>query len=122
MTIRMFRTSITSVGTHKLLVRKGRRSKNRILACALIQKLNQVASRRRTIERNLKSVSALLDGRFRVAHRIESDTDCGNQAADVLDFGCRADQEEDLVPQQLWDHLFDSAFQAIGNADVDIFD
>ena len=95
---------------------------NTAFACILSKKLKQVAARNRIIQRNFKSMSTI-DKRFLTVNRCEvcvdgskgNDMDSSN-GNDKISF-----EQEDLIPQKLWDELFDSAFQAIAYVSTDFF-
>jgi hypothetical protein len=110
--------------------------KNRAFAGALIKKLNEIATRNRIIQRSLHSVSARMEERFKCKHLRDESTaiECNsNNFALDLDFPTfplhnTSDLElpnfpqEDPVPQQEWDELFESAFEAIGDRSIEAFD
>ena len=95
---------------------------NTAFAYILSKKLKKVAARNRVIQRNFKSMSTI-DKRFRTVNRCEvcvdgsngNDMDSSN-GNDNISF-----EQEDLIPQKLWDELFDSAFQAIAYVSTDFF-
>ena len=93
-----------------------------MFAGTLIAKLNQVTARNRAIQRNLQSVSAQWNRRFMVTNRSKSRTEDCDKSVNKAAFDCLQPCQEDLIPQQLWDDLFDTAIDAIGNFPIDIFD
>ncbi len=84
-----------------------------------MNKLNALAIRNRIIQRSLHSISARMDGRFLSSNRKSSSLDLSHPFVECD--GQNFSQEE-LVPQQQWDDLFESAFEVIGDTSVDIFD
>ena len=110
--------------------------KNRAFAGALIKKLKEVATRDRIIQRSLHSVSVRMEARFK-CKQLRDDSaaiECNSNHSSLdLDFPSFVHHstsdldfpnfpQEDLVPQQEWDELFESAFEAIGDTDIEAFE
>ncbi len=110
--------------------------KNRAFAGALIKKLKELATRDRIIQRSLHSVSARREARFKCKELPDeiATIECNSNYSSLdLDFPIFARQstsdlefpncpQEDPVPQQEWDDLFESAFEAIGETPIDAFE
>ena len=92
---------------------KGGEFKCRAFAYTLIKKLNLVAARHRVIQRNLISVSTPLAKRFRTALSDGSKSRKAQEEKNSTDVLSLSQSQEDLVPQQLWDELFEIAIEAI---------
>ena len=122
MTMRSSRPA-TSTGSLQIMCSKGGTLSNNKFASTLIKKLNKVLRRNRAIHRNLQSVptSSTLDQRFRFSHPTSS-FDHSREEPESIELESLLNPPEDMVPQALWDELFDSAFEAVGDASVDIFD
>lgn len=89
----------------------------------LKKKLKSVAVRNRIIQKSLHSLSDRLERRSKSPRTIncselEKD-EVSENTFDFLDYDC---SHEIDVPQQQWDDLFESAFTAISNSSVVIFD
>ena len=92
---------------------------SRVFANNLIRKLNRVAARKRVIQLNLKLVS-LLQKRPRNSLRRRC-SKCVSSESTLSTDEMNSDLvPEDSVPQQLWDAILDSAFEAIGDNCVDV--
>ena len=90
----------------------------RAFVCTLIKKLNQVALRNRIIQRNLTSVSPLTK-RSRASKQSEYEQTCPTKS---FHSDPDANQEETSFPQEIWDEMYDSAFEAIQDVSfVDFF-
>ena len=101
---------------------KGLTFSSHVFACTLIKKLNQVAAHQRFIQRNLKSVASTLNRRFRPSRRSKTELDDeSSSAADFFEFEDMSHLQEESVPQQLWDEMFDGALGAMGDLSDEIF-
>ena len=90
----------------------------RAFVCTLIKKLNQVALRNRIIQRNLNSVSPLTK-RSRASKQSECEQTWPTMS---IDLDPDASQEESSFPHEVWDEMYDSAFEAIQDVSfVDFF-
>ena len=93
---------------------------NEGFASTLIKKLRRVAFLNKIIRRNLHSIhSRIARGKQRKYHQILLSETKKNKTSISANFDSII---QDHVPQKEWDDLFESAFLAIGNAVVDIFD
>ena len=93
-----------------------------VFVCTLIKKLNQVAAHQRFIQRNLKSVASTLNRRFRPSRRSKTELDDeSSSAADLFESEDMSHLQEESVPQQLWDEMFDGALGAMGDLSDEIF-
>ena len=102
---------------------KGLTFSSHVFVCTLIKKLNQVAAHQRFIQRNLKSVASTLNRRFRPSRRSKTELDDeSSSAADFFEFEDMSHLQEESVPQQLWDEMFDCALEAMGDLSDEIFD
>ena len=95
---------------------------HQIFAAALIKKLNAHAKCKRIIKRSLHSLSVRREARFRCKNLSDTSTtiECSQNITSDLEFPELT--EDGLVPQQQWDELFESAFEAIGDTCVEAFD
>ena len=96
-------------------------SNNSMFSCIRRKK----ALRKRIPQRSLGSFSATLCESFSVCCSInlqdESGAADGNCSIDRVGFRS-LNSEDDLIPHKLWDELFDSAFEAIGDVSIQIFE
>jgi hypothetical protein len=84
---------------------------------ALIKKSNDHAKFSRIIQRSLQSVSVRTK---QISDTRNTDKCNSDDTASELELSyCH---EEDLVPQQQWDELFESAFEAISDTCIKAFD
>ena len=104
-------------------MRKQLSVKGRAFAGALKKKLNALITRDRIVQRSLHSMSARIGGRIKSARHVSSDSSFYlNLNFPAMECDIHNRSIEELVPQQEWDELFDSAFEAIGDTSVDIFE
>ena len=93
-----------------------------MFVCTLIKKLNQVAAHQRFTQRNFKSVASTLNRRFRPSRRSKPELDDeSSSAADFFESEDMSHLQEESVPQQLWDEMFDGALGAMGDLSDEIF-
>jgi hypothetical protein len=93
-----------------------------------MKKLSELATRNRIIQRSLHSIKARMEGRSECSHHVAKrdyiSIDANHTETDI---GACAFSQDDLsqdqdIPQQLWDDLYDSAFDALVDRSVDVFD
>jgi hypothetical protein len=98
------------------------KANRQIFADALIKKLNAHAKCTRIIQRSLHSVSVRRDARLKCKQYRDTSTTAycySKSAASDLEFSDCPDEVH--VPQQQWDELFESAFEAIGETCIEAF-
>jgi hypothetical protein len=104
-------------------MRKHLNGMRRAFAGALKKKLNVLVTKNRIIQRSLHSMSARNCGRFKCARHVYRGCAMSlNLSHPALQCEKQNLPLEEHVPQQEWDELLDSAFEAIGDTSIDIFD
>ena len=112
----------SSRGVKRTALRKHPNGKGRAFAGALKKKLNTLVTRNRIIQRSLHSIVARIDGRFKDSQHSSRDNCCAlDWSYPSMEFETQNFPHDELVPQQQWDELFESAFEAIGDTSADIF-
>ena len=112
----MCKANQTQLRMKRKLVRRDRE-----FAMSLISKLNVVAFRNRIIRRSLHSVDCRME---RKAKPLDENSDMETKATSRD--ACLSEDfeffDQDNVLQQEWDALFESAFEAVDKASVEIFE
>jgi hypothetical protein len=115
--------SVNRRGAKRIAMRKHLNGMGRAFAGPLKKKLNVLVTRNRIIQRSLHSMSARNDRRFKCArHVCNGPSFTLDLSHNTLEYETQNLSLEEHVPQQEWDELLDSAFEAIGDTSVDIFD
>jgi hypothetical protein len=116
--------SLASRGTKQYIIRKqlNRTSHGFALPSMKVIKKSNALAERFTVRRNLNSNAARTCRPFKCSQRVSSKISVWpDKCSPAMECESYDFSRESLIPQVQWDELFESAFEAIGDSPVDLF-